>query len=87
MGGSLIWNANGSLQQLAITDGFNSGGTQTCNYNSAGTAGYDDLGRLINVNCGVLWGQTFSYDQYDNITKSGNITWVTCSPLSEQDRL
>ncbi len=76
IGGTLTWNANGSLRQLAITDGFNSGGTQTCNYNSAGTAGYDDLGRLINVNCGTLWSQTFSYDQYDNLTKSGSITWA-----------
>jgi RHS repeat-associated protein len=76
MAGTLHWNANGSLQQLAITDGFNSGGTQTCNYNSAGTPGYDDLGRLINDNCGTLWSQTFSYDQYDNITKSGSITWA-----------
>ena len=76
IGGALYWNANGSLRQLAITDGFNSGGTQTCNYNSAGTAGYDDLGRLINVNCGTLWSQTFSYDQYDNLTKSGSITWA-----------
>src|SRR5205807_4716293 len=31
MTGTLTWNANGTLRQLAINDGFNSGGTQTCN--------------------------------------------------------
>ena len=30
--GVLRWNQNSTLQQLAITDGFDSGGTQTCNY-------------------------------------------------------
>jgi hypothetical protein len=42
---SLTWNPNGTLKQLAITDGFNSGGTQTCSFNPSlvtGT-GYDDL--------------------------------------------
>jgi len=70
---TLQWNPNGTLQQLAITDGFNSGGTQTCNYNptNATGTGYDDLGRLVGVDCGSGgWGQTFSYDQYDNLTKA-----------------
>jgi len=78
--GTLKWNANGSLQQLAIVDGFDSGGTQTCNYL------YDDLGRIgtpsgstaYSVDCGFsLWRQTFTYDQYGNLTKTGNpgITW------------
>ena len=73
--GALTWNANGSLRQLAITDGFNSGGTQTCNFGTSSVMGYDDLGRLLSDNCGSVWSQTFSYDQYDNVTKSGNITW------------
>ena len=71
--GALSWNANGTLGQLAIVDGFNSGGTQTCNFNptNATGTGYDDLGRLIGVDCGSGgWGQTFSYDQYDNLTKA-----------------
>ncbi|HEX3742211.1 MAG TPA: RHS repeat-associated core domain-containing protein [Terriglobales bacterium] len=67
--GTLNWNANGTLQSLAITDGFNSGGTQTC------TFGYDDLARLVIDNCGSVWSQTFSYDQYENLTKSGSVTW------------
>jgi RHS repeat-associated protein len=64
-------------------DGFNSLGTQTCNFNAAAGTGYDDLGRLTGVDCGSGgWGQTFSYDQYDNLNKaviSGRTgtTWAT----------
>ena len=71
--GALGWNANGTLKTLAINDGFNAGGTQNCNINPslASGTGYDDLGRLVGVDCGSGgWGQTFSYDQYDNLTKS-----------------
>jgi RHS repeat-associated protein len=79
--GTLNWNQNGSLQQLAITkDDFNSGGIQTCNYL------YDDLGRIgtppnssaYSVDCGPsFWRQTFTYDQFGNLTKTANpgITW------------
>jgi YD repeat-containing protein len=73
MTGSLTWNANRTVNQLAITDGFNSGGTQTCNFNSIAAAGtgYDDWGRLLGVDCGSgQWGQTFSYDNYDNLSKA-----------------
>ncbi len=38
--------------------------------------GYDDLGRLLSADCGSAWQQTFSYDQYENITKSGSSSWV-----------
>lgn len=81
--GSLTWNQNGTLQQLAITDGFNSAGTQTCNYL------YDDLARIgtppgssaAGVNCvnssnSAIWNQSFSYDAFGNITKSGSISWL-----------
>jgi RHS repeat-associated protein len=78
MSGMLTWNPNGSLRQLAITDGFDSGGTQTCTYGTSTVMGYDDLGRLLSANCGSVWQQTFSYDQYDNITKSGSLSWA-CS--------
>ena len=79
--GTLTWNPNGSLQQLNITkDDFNSGGIQTCNYL------YDDLGRIgtppnssaYSVDCGPsFWRQTFTYDQFGNLTKTANpgITW------------
>jgi len=74
--GALTWNPNNTLQELVITDGFNANGSITCSYNSglvSGT-GYDDLGRLIGHSCtgtGGTWNQAFSYDQFNNITKSG----------------
>jgi RHS repeat-associated protein len=71
--GLLTWNQNHTLQKLAITDGFNPGGSQTCYFNpiSASGTGYDDLNRLVGMDCGSgNWGQTFSYDQYDNLTQA-----------------
>jgi RHS repeat-associated protein len=63
--GVLNWNPNHTLQQLAITDGFNSGGSQTC------ASSYDDLVRLTVFDCGSgNWGQDFGYDQYDNLTQT-----------------
>jgi YD repeat-containing protein len=64
--GNLTWNANGSLQQQAITDNFNAANTQTCNY------AYDDISRLASGNCGSAASQTFSYDPFGNIDKSGS---------------
>lgn len=66
------WNSNWTLNNLVISDGFNSGGTQTCNYNPTNVSGtgYDDLSRLIGVDCGSgQWGQTYSYDPFSNLTK------------------
>jgi RHS repeat-associated protein len=71
--GNLTWNPNGTLSQLAITDGFNAGGTQTCKYGdpSSSVPGYDDLGRLVKVDCGAsVWQQNFSYDPFGNLTKT-----------------
>lgn len=74
--GNLTWNANGTLQKLDIIDPFNAANTQTCKYGDPSAnppvAGYDDLGRLISGNCGSVWSQTFSYDAFKNITKSGS---------------
>ncbi len=67
--GNLHWNANGTLGQLAITDPFNSQDNQTCNNT------YDDLGRISGNNCGSAWQQTFSYDAFGNISKTGSISW------------
>ena len=64
--GSLTWNANGTLKQLFVSDAFNAGDNQTCNY------AYDDLARLTSVNCGTPWSQTFTYDVFGNLTKSGS---------------
>jgi RHS repeat-associated protein len=71
--GTLTWNPSGSLKELQITDGFNSGGSQTCYFGNATgpVQGYDDYGRLTDVDCGTSgWGQTFTYDQNDNLTKT-----------------
>jgi hypothetical protein len=63
--GTLTWNANGSLASLATTDGFNAGGTETC------SDSYDDWARLGVFDCaGTNWGQDFTYDIYDNLTKA-----------------
>src|SRR5579859_2490449 len=64
--GQLTWNANGSLQQLQITDGISGAqDTQTCTYT------HDDLGRIASVNCGSsIWQQNFGYDPFGNITKT-----------------
>ncbi len=67
--GTLGWNANGTLGTLAITDPFNSLDNQTCTYS------YDALARLNGDNCGSVWNQTFAYDAFGNITKSGSISW------------
>ncbi len=73
--GRLWWNANGTLNEMSVTDGFNTGGTQDCHYGTPTIAGYDDLGRLASVVCtnsvgSNVWGQSFSYDAFGNITKS-----------------
>jgi YD repeat-containing protein len=67
--GTLTWNANGTLKTLAIVDGLNAGGTQACNFT------YDDVSRLLTDNCGAVWSQTYTYDQYDNFSKSGSSNW------------
>jgi RHS repeat-associated protein len=83
--GLLTWNANGTLRSLAITDGFNARGSANCNYGSSTTPGYDEQGRLVSAVCANssgtnVWGQSFSYDGFDNITKivptgDTGITW------------
>jgi RHS repeat-associated protein len=63
--GTLTWNANGSLNQLAITDALSSADSQTCTY------AHDDLSRIASVNCGSsTWQQNFGYDAFGNITKT-----------------
>ncbi|HTV55919.1 MAG TPA: hypothetical protein VMI06_13530, partial [Terriglobia bacterium] len=79
IGGTLTWNDNASLRKLVVTDGFNSGGAQTCNFGTSSVMGYDDLGRLLSANCGTPWSQSFSYDQFGNISKTGSITWACTS--------
>ena len=67
MTGALTWNANGSLQQLAITDPFNSNNAQTCTYQ------HDEVARIAAVNCGTgKWNQSFSYGS----SGFGNVNWT-----------
>jgi RHS repeat-associated protein len=79
--GQLAWNAIGTLQQLAITDPFNSANNQTCSYV------YDDLNRVQSVSCGTTWSQTFSYDAFGNVAKSGSSSFgaiYTTNPPTNQ---
>ena len=69
--GTLTWNTNGTLGKLAIVDNIpGTSDTQTCSYT------YDDAQRLSTSNCGSIWTQTFSYDSFGNITKSGSLTFA-----------
>jgi RHS repeat-associated protein len=63
--GALTWNADHTLASQNITDAFNSSDSQNCSY------AHDDLTRLASVNCGSVFSQTFSYDAFGNISKSG----------------
>ncbi len=76
--GTLTWNANGTLKQLAVVDPFTTGNTETC------TNLYDDLSRLISNQCGAVWGQTFTYDVFGNIGKSGTTSFQPTYNLSNR---
>jgi RHS repeat-associated protein len=77
--GKLSWNANQSLGGLSITDPFNSANAQSCSY------GFDDLRRISSTNCGSKWSQTFSYDAFGNVSKSGSISFQpTYSPTTNR---
>src|SRR6185312_10104394 len=67
--GNLTWNTNASLRQLAISDQFNAGNSQVCNYK------YDDLARLGTTDCGTVFAQAYNYDAFGNIAKSGTISF------------
>jgi RHS repeat-associated protein len=68
--GTLTWNQNGSLQKLIVADPLNTADAQTCNYSA------DDVGRIASANCGSIWSQTFGYDPFGNLSKSGSISWL-----------
>ena len=55
---------------LGITDPFNPTNSQTCSY------AHDDLSRIANVNCGSVWAQSFGFDPFGNISKSGSLSFV-----------
>jgi RHS repeat-associated protein len=68
--GALTWNANGTLQQLQITDNINAANSQTC------TFGYDQLVRITSANCGTVWSQTFGFDAFGNLSKTGSAQFL-----------
>jgi RHS repeat-associated protein len=68
--GDLTWNANGTFKQLIVTDGIVPANSQTCTY------GHDDLVRVVSVSCGSAWAQTFSFDAFGNLSKSGSANWL-----------
>jgi RHS repeat-associated protein len=77
--GKLTWNPIGTLEDLVVTDPFFSGGNQSCAYS------HDDLMRIASVNCGSAWSQTFTYDGFGNIQKSGTVSFQpTYSYLTNQ---
>src|SRR6185437_12071749 len=69
--GTLTWNPDGTLGELALTDNIpGTGTTQNCAYE------HDDLGRIAGVTCTqgqtTVWQQTFTLDPFGNVAKSGN---------------
>jgi RHS repeat-associated protein len=77
--GNLTWFPIGTLETLAVTDRFNTANTQTCSY------GHDDLNRIASYSCGSLWAQTFGYDPFGNINKTGNSSFnPSYSPSTNQ---
>jgi YD repeat-containing protein len=67
---TLTWFPTGQLNQQAFTDTVTPANAQTCTYT------YDDLLRVASDNCGSAWAQTFTYDQFGNIVKSGSSSFV-----------
>jgi RHS repeat-associated protein len=69
--GTLTWNANGTLSTLQMQDPWYPQLNQTCSYV------HDDLARLKSVDCKnssqvSIWTQTFTYDPFGNIQKTGS---------------
>ncbi len=66
-------------QALNVTDPFNSADTQNCTYAE------DDLARIQSANCGSAWAQTFGYDAFGNISKTGSSSFQpTYSPTTNR---
>jgi hypothetical protein len=73
------WNASGSQASLTITDGIT--GTKeshSCTHQD------DDMGRLASADCRSTWAQTFAFDPFGNLDKSGSITFNASCNLKNQ---
>jgi RHS repeat-associated protein len=79
LNGALTWNANATLRSLNIADALNSADNQSCSFL------YDDLARLASTDCGTVYSQTYAYDAFGNIRKSGNASFLpTYSPTTNR---
>jgi RHS repeat-associated protein len=67
---SLTWFPTGQLSKQTFADTITPANAQTCTYS------YDDLSRLTSDNCGSGWSQTFTYDPFGNIVKSGSSSFA-----------
>jgi RHS repeat-associated protein len=67
---TLTWFPTGQLSKQVFTDTVTPANAQTCTYS------YDALARLSSDNCGSAWSQTFTYDQFGNIAKSGSLSFA-----------
>jgi len=77
-----IWNSSGTLNSLKTTDSSHYSNNRTCTFS------YDDLVRILTDNCGtqngVPWNESFVYDPFGNITKSGNVIWPPAGTIYNQ---
>jgi len=73
--GTLTWNANGSLQKLVGSDPFYSSDDQTCTYKQ------DDLARIASTSCGSAGSQSYSYDAFGNLSKTGSGNFGSFLPI------
>lgn len=73
--GQLTWNANGSVSALTVSDPFNANDIG-CSYT------HDDLARIATANCGTAWNQSFAYDPFGNIAKTGSNGGISFIPAS-----
>ena len=67
---TLTWFPTGQLSKQEFNDTVTPSNSQTCTYS------YDDLLRLTSDNCGSAWSQTFAYDPFGNIVKSGSSSFA-----------
>jgi hypothetical protein len=67
MTGVVGWNNNWTVGSLSISDPFNSANSQNCSNT------HDDLMRLSKTSCNSFT-QSFSYDAFGNISKSGTVS-------------
>jgi len=76
---TLNWNSDGTLQSLVTSDQPHPTNSQTCTFS------YDDLERVSTDNCGTNWNESYSYDVFGNVTKSGSAPWPTSGSYNQSN--